>query len=324
MPLLIAPRQDDGDGGGPGPGPDQPGDVVHGTWTDPNGGVLDLSCHRVGHGVWMMPGATGLFAAPRAVTREALAAGGTYGRWSHVDERLVVLPVGIVAPSSEQLRELRRNVVRRFTATTPAAAPPRPGTLRYTYADGSWRELHAVYVEGLGGHDEGRYRRRYHLPVITLVCPDPWWYGPEEVAIAWRAETEARDYLDPYETVSPHARLGTREITVAGDAPASPVWQITGPATTVTAGLVTASDDGPSWSLAPVEAGEVIRIDTAAWTVTNQDGQNRISRLDWGGGSTLWQLPAGEVRVHVDMTGTSPTDPPSGVRLTYRPGWETQ
>src|SRR5690606_41912765 len=62
---------------------------------------------------------------------------------------------------------------------------PRPGRLRYTYGDGSWREIGAYYLEGLEGDDADAQGIFHRHAVISLVAPDPWFYSEGVRAAKW-------------------------------------------------------------------------------------------------------------------------------------------
>lgn len=320
MPLLVGRSSTPPNGGG---GPGSPDDIrtySGATWTSPSGTSIDLMAFEGTEGaVILHDGVSGLGASPRVVTRTGLAGGGSLARWSHAAERVITLPVLLYAQSTEALHQLRRRFTRAFTETTPPAGVPRTGTLRLTRPDSSWREVSAIYEEGLTWEDTGAYGIYEDVVVLTLVCPDPWWYGSEQPALEWRP-TITRDYLSPYETVSPSVTLGEQDIEVLGDAPVDPVWTLGGPMTSATAGTV----GGPEWTFGDVLSTETITIDISATppTITDQNGTNRIGDLVWPE-STLWSLPNGETTINVNLTGGQTAPIPSYIRMTYRPRWET-
>lgn len=304
----------------PSGGPDDIRSYVGASWLSPSGALIDLMAVGATEGaVILHDGVSGLGAAPRVVTRQPLSTGGSLARWSWADERTITLPVLLFSDTTEGLHNLRRTFTRAFLETAPASGVPTPGTLRMTRVDGSWREVSAIYTEGLAWEDTGFHGIYEDVVVLTLVCPDPWWYGPQQPAIEWRP-TVQRDYLNPYETVSPSVTLGEQTIEVLGDAPADPVWTLGGPMTSATAGIV----GGPEWTYGDVLSSETITLDTSSTppTVTDQSGANRIGDLDWPS-STLWQLPPGETLINVNLTGGQTAPVPSYIRMTYRPRLET-
>lgn len=314
MPLLVRTAQTPDD-----PAPPTPGGgthITHVMWTSPDGDELDLMRILDDPPILLRPGVDGFGAAPREVARQALASGGGFGRWSHAAERTITLPMALHHPDPDAFLQLRRRVTRAFTATTPPAGTPRPGRLRVTRSDGSWREIAAVYLDGLGWADADGIGATDDLPVVELVAPDPWWQSGEQFTLQFGIP-EPRNYLDPYETVSAGRGLGSQTVTIVGEIPAAPVWTIHGPAESVT---VRYADAGPGWTFGAVDEDETITIDVGAATVTDQDGTNRVGDLAWPT-SSLFRLPPGDTDLLLSMDGGEPGR--SAIVLTYRPRWET-
>lgn len=284
------------------------------TWISPSGRVLPMMAEPGQTGVRVRAGVEGFGLTPRSVTRQPLATGGSFYRWSHAEERLLVLPLTLEAEPGE-LYKLQREVYSVFAETAPTAGVPTPGTLRVTREDGSWREIHAVYLDGLQGTDEGSLGQQIAQPVLTLVAADPWWYGPNTVAAEFATIAEGRSYFNPYETVSSGRTLGDIELDIIGDAPVSPVWTVTGPAAVVN---VRYTAGNPQWQLAGLDAGEVITINVQDYTVTDQDGNNRLGELNWPT-SSLFTLAPGRNLLTITITGGEPDA--SKVLLEYRPRW---
>ena len=316
MPLLVKPTIEVPPGtGGPGDTPGDPARLINLAWTSPSGDMLPLMTE--GPGVHILAGIDGLGAAPRSLTFQPLATGGSLPRWSHVDQRLITLPLHIQALTNPALVALKRRVIRAFTATTPAAGVPVPGTLRVTRADGTWREIEAIYLDGLGGADETTLSPTIDRAVLQLVAPDPWFYGASSVAAEFTTTTILRNYLNPYETVSTGRTLGPVEVVVTSDVAVSPVWEITGPATSVT---VRYEPNGPGFTYGAIAAGRIITVDVENYTVTDETGANRIGGIGWPT-STLFRLNPGANNLTISITGG--VDGVSKVRLSYRPRWES-
>ena len=285
-------------------------------YTSPSGDVLSLSDDSDVAGIHTLTGIDGLGAAPRALTLQPLATGGAYARWSHAEPRMITLPLHLQADSNPELVALRRRLTLALLSTVPAAGVPTPGTLRVTRSDGTWREIGCLYSDGLGGADEGSLTPLVDRAVLQLICPDPWWYGENAVAADFAASLTARNYLNPYETVSTGRTLGTVQVDIVGDAAVSPVWTITGPATSVT---VRYQPSGPGWTYGAITAGRTVTIDTENYTVTDDTGASKIGSIAWPT-STLFHMSPGPSTLTVSIQGG--TTGVSGVRLSYRPRWE--
>lgn len=297
------------------PGPTPATRYISLRFTSPNGDSIGLSDPSDVAGIHTLTGIDGLGAAPRALTLQPLATGGAYARWSHAEPRLITLPLHMQAETNPDLVALRRRLTLALLATVPAAGVPKAGTLRVTRSDGTWREIGCLYSDGLGGADEGSLTPFVDRAVVQLICPDPWWYGESSVAADFSASLTARNYLNPYETVSTGRTLGTVSVDIEGDAAVSPVWTVTGPADSVTVRYAS----GPGWTFGAVAAGTTITVDTENYTVTDNTGASRIGNIAWPT-STLFQMPPGPNTLTVSIQGG--TTGVSSVRLSYRPRWE--
>jgi len=290
--------------------------AIGATWTAPDGTTLDLMDQGSETGIMIRgDGVAGFGAVPREVTRIPLPAGGSQVRWSRADERIITLPLMIYAPTPTEFLTLRRRVTRAFTQTTPSAGIPQPGTLRITRPDGTWREISGVYLSGLDWEDQALQGAVYDLLVIQLLC-EPWWRGDTVVELEF-GYAAPRDYLNPYETVSPDRTLGEASVTILGDVDALPIWTITGPATSVT---VRYPGLGPGWTFGQIDPGETITINVENSTVTDNTGANRIGNIAWPT-SRLFTLHPGRNNLLLSITGGA--DGQSSIRLSYRPRWET-
>jgi len=283
------------------------------SWTAPDGTVWDLTGPGFGVGVMTLHGVAGIGAAPRSVSRRAASTGGGSARWGHATEVLVTWPVQVYADGDPDLfADLWRRFRRAFTSTVPPAGVPRPGLLRITRGQ-SWRELSCIYLDGLAQEDDAGYGYDTNTAVLSLVAPDPWWYGETVVALEF-LHTAPRSYLDPYETVTPAYSQGVQDVVVEGDVDAMPVWTLRGPAPRFTVAI-----PGRSFSYGrEVPDGKHVTVDVAGPTVVDSDGADRIGELAWPE-SQLFPLPAGRVPVTITI-GEPATG--AGVGLAYRPRYE--
>lgn len=281
-------------------------------WTAPDGSVTNLNEWGRLH---LLTDVDGFGAAPRETTRADLATGGTWARWSHAAERLVTLPL-LIAPAADALAT-RRALTRAFLQTTPAAGAPRPGVLRVTRPDGTWRELSALYVDGLSWTEAEGSGVDWASAVVQLVAPDPWFYGPETIALAFSDTTSSRDYFHPYETVAGGRTLGSVTVSVDSDVNVDPVWTITGPAVSV---AVRYEPDGPGFTYGALAAGRVITVDVGAGTITDETGANQAAGIGWPT-SALFQLQPGDNALLLSIIGGQPGV--SGISLRFRPRYES-
>lgn len=281
-----------------------PAQRVTAQWFSPNGTVWDLTAPIGSYGVALLDGVAGLGAAPRQSIRHALATGGTYGRWSYADERIITLP--LIAPSA-----LYPAFARSITVTTPAAGRPSPGRLRVTNVDGTWREVKANYLGGLENVNDSSPDGR--PAVVQLFCPEPWFYGEASAALTFDY-VATRSYFSPYETVTPNNEVGTSDAYIDGDVAARPVWTLLGPGSLYT---VTAPSGSFTYQ-AGLAVGQSVVVDVEALTVVDNTGANVIGNLSWPG-SKLFTLPAGAITITVAISGAGSG---AGVHLSYRPCFE--
>lgn len=288
-------------------------DIVSTSWIAPDGTEFPFD----GNPLFRVQGATGLNAVPRTVTTQSLPTGGAFGRWSHAEPRAIALPIACVIDSgANDLMQYWRSFVRGVLATTPVAGAPVPGKLRIGRSDGTYREVSCVYQSGLEGDDSSAQELVYVTAALSLIAPDPWFYGPNVYALQWKSDV-TRSYLSPYETVSAGLQFGQSHLNVAGDVDALPVWTITGPCSSLTA----IRGDGAQWKLNTTLSSEQSRvIDVSVPTVTDGSGASKVGELDWPT-SSLWTLPPGDQTITLNVAGSGPG---TTISLQYRPRWETQ
>jgi len=282
-------------------------------WFGPDGSYVDLSANSAVSGASTLAGYLGTGAAPREAVVQRTPVGGI-PRWSSVPPRPVTWPVFLAGPNPPAFLAAWRGMVRSFTATRPPAGVPVAGKLRVTQSDGTFRELAMVYDDGLDPDRARGYGVTCLTAVIAGTAYDPWWYGPDTVGLIFGATT-ARSYLAPYETLTPTNTLGVQTVTVAGDVDASPVWSVTGPATSVRV----QRGSGQQWYYpAALLATDTLVVDTAAGTVT-KNGTSVIGTLDWSV-STPFTLPPGARTITLTIAGSTAA---SQVAMSYRPRYET-
>ena len=312
MPLLVRPTP-----AAPpvvGVPPQPPERLVDVRWVAPDGTVLPMMSD--GEGVHVLAGGEGFGAAPRILATRSLSRGGVVARWSHADARIITLPIHLQAETQGAFVELRRTLARAFLQTTPPAGVPQTGTMRVRRADGTSREVNAVYMDGLGWGDDSTAGPNIDRSVLQLLCPDPWWYGASQVALEFGINAGS-SYFVPYETVSPDRTVGSTVVNIVGDVAAMPVWVVTGPAESVT---VRYEPAGPGWTYGAIPAGVSVTIDTANNTVTDSTGANRIGNLAWGT-SRLFSMHPGPNDLVMSLRGG--INGQSSIRMTYRPRYET-
>ena len=262
--------------------------------------------HHASDDFVLMNQPTGLGWGPMNFSTTALAAGGSVLRHRRLAEADVMIPV-LVGGGFYSMRDGRRRLERVLSGEVE---------VRVTHPDGQSRSRFGYYRDGLEGVGE-EFLNGEKL-ALSLLCPDPWWYGVERVR-EWGLSTVIKPYWTSYPRlphypawVSSSTVLGEFEFTVSGDAPASPVWTVYGPGSDVL--IECGNGCGKRLSLEG-EITEPVTFDTANEDITSPSmdrGElwDRVS-LD----SEFFTLPPGTNKVRVSMVGAQGS---SRVVLTYR------
>ena len=214
--------------------------------------------------------------------------------------RAITLPV-MVANDSGSARAVHASMLKSFAAG---------GEFRYDSAS-SQRWLRKVVLESVDTNSSGIDYDHTGAEVfaVSLIALDPWWYGePELIEIDLDDEGTAWDAPIDWDADVPWDGGWAVEIEVPGDAPASPVWGLTGPLTTLT---VVSGEQAWRWKLARtnIQAGQ---IDTRPGNRGPRRGTDFDSfftapgYIDWtllDEASRLFTLPAGTSDLIVGPTG---------------------
>ena len=249
-----------------------------------------------------MYGSTGLGLAPVEIAANARLGGhGSILRGVRYGVRDVFIPLFAEGVDLPDL-----NVKR---AELYALLAPDLGPVDITVTDpatGAPRTIQGVLKDGLTGDFGNDYHGYWQKLGLTFECHDPWWHGPEkihtfQVGVGVKPFTSQTVPFFPVVITESSVR-GEVEVTVHGDGPVWPTWQIFGPGSD----LVLSKED------------RVFRVN------------GNIDRLvlDWGKGSMSpdrwkdvpaedqpWQLTPGTNRALVTLVGA---DRDSRVSLIYR------
>lgn len=275
-----------------------------------------ISLHGNGHDValsnWgggdfiLMNQPTGLGWGPVAVSTTSRAEGGSVLRHRRPVEADVMIPM-LAGRDFYSMRDGRRRLEEVLSDEVE---------VRVTHPDGQSRSRFGYYRDGLEGAGE-EFQNGEKL-ALSLLCPDPWWYGGERVR-EWSLSTVIKPYWTSYPRlphypawVSSSTVLGEFEFDVSGDADASPVWTVYPPGEDI---LIECGNGCGKRLFLEGEITEPITFDTAnedIYSPTMDRGElwERVS-LD----SDFFTLPPGENKVRVSMVGATG---PSKVVLSYR------
>lgn len=278
------------------------------TWQSPNGSEWNLT--DLTSDVFTPGGIVGLGGAPVTIVADALPTGGTIVRTVLPQPKTITLPLFVGDDDLLTFVGRWRSLVESFTCTTILG----PGQLVMTRGDGTSRMMTCWYAAGLEGDaDNGQPRATVAL---QLYCPDPYWYAVSstDVYFAYQAP---RNFLAPFLTVSSLQTLGQTTVHIDGSQPSFPLWQFTGPFTSVTC----SNGTGAFTITRTCVAGETWTVNTTPGQTAafSSDGTNLFPYLNFPAAS-LWQLNPGDNVLSLALAGDGPG---SSALLSYLPRSET-
>lgn len=276
---------------------------------DSPGGYRESASSLIG----LQFGRSGAFMPPVEPRLEPVAGypGARY-RGTAIKERDLDLPLYLREASPEALRQKLRQVMAWFNPLRGDGT----GRLRITAPDGIQREIVATYRGGLELEEsEDAHGVVWQAAVLVLTAPDPFWTDVADLTSSYvlTASGVAFFPIFPLRLEVANVFAGPT-VTNDGDAPAWPVWTITGPGTDP---ILENTTTGERLSVSGVtlSRGEVLTIDTRPGkkSVTLADGSNGWPKIS--ADSVLWGLRPGANALSLQM-GSATTD--SSIALAYR------
>lgn len=269
-----------------------------------------------GEGIQVTAGVTGL-GLPNISTQWLEGAGdGALFRGRRVLPRDIDLPLYLSAPNRQELQKLVSRLAKMLAG---------PCILRLVEDDGtSWyTEVRRV---GGGGYvyGEDTTGERDLMLVITLRAGDPFWTYSQPTRKVIENSGAGRGLLNGLTKLQLASSQAIGSITLenTGDAPAFPVWEVTGPGSNFRA---ISADGQEFWWTGTLAAGEKLIIDTRAGTVKDGTGANRYAEM--APAPKLWSIPPGTTTATVTLENTSagtiePTGDPIWRNLVTNPRGE--
>jgi hypothetical protein len=155
--------------------------------------------------------------------------------------------------------------------------------------------------------------------VVTFKSLDACWSDADPTTLTFQGvDSGAGVPPMPPVVLSPYAVLGDTIVNNTGNAPAYPVWKITGPGTPTLANTTLGRSFGLATAL--VE-GETVTIDTApdgtAYAI-DQTGADRWPDLVKSSPRDLWELVKGPNHLNLALSGSSAS---SRIELSYVRRW---
>lgn len=279
------------------------------TWYAPDGSVWPLTNHSLG---WFtLPQPEGLGAIPITIKADANPRGGNRVRNIRKESRVITWPILVWGLDHAEYVDRWRALMEAFCQTDEMG----PGILEIAEADGSARRILAYYQEGFD--DDLPYATDGHA-VLSLYCEKAEWQGFPTIKETRRYGGDPSDFFNPFPSVSSSQLLGDTTLVNPGKVKAWPIWTITGPATAITATLLTT---GESFTFDPSIIGETflegdtLTIETDPPRVRNQNGDVWTGAINWPG-AVLWGLPKGTHEVSFAVSGPDVT---TSIQLEFAP-----
>lgn len=267
---------------------------------------LPLSADVDDH-VWCVaPGIEGLdIPASELLQQRTVGMFGSYDAGIDVPAREIFLPLMVKA--SDMLDWFTK---RDFYNKITAPYADRPFRIWGHRPDGTARWIEGFRVGAAPTWDASTWVPRIMWQKFgqTYVCPDPWWRGEEQV-LQWQVPAEAPTFFPILPVrLAPSQIFGEENLVVVqGDIAPSPVWEITGPMTSIT---VTHIESGRSWTMvATLTAGQTAIVNTDPRGGMNEPRVQSPSGASWWSKIQqpydLWPIPIGRQTVTVEVDGAS-------------------
>lgn len=277
-------------------------------WVDADGEVFDLDTD----GARVLQGVDGRFMPPvELLEQEIPLQPGAILRNVKTKVREVTLPIVFTAPDEVELRQRIRAWAVRFD-------PNRgDGALRVRNADGYRRELPCRYSDGLSLTEDGDTAGpTFQKAVLVFRSHTVYWTDGEDHEATFTTEVDEPVPFFPFFPIRllPSELFKSVMVRNVGDAPAWPVWTITGPADSPL--LIRNDTTGKKIEInRALATAETVTIDTRprVKSVTDNTGANLYSLLTVD--SALFELAAGENIVLAALGGTTLD---TEVLLSYR------
>ncbi|WP_405056961.1 phage tail family protein [Kribbella sp. NBC_01505] len=154
------------------------------------------------------------------------------------------------------------------------------------------------------------------LTVITLRAGDPFWISNRMSSPVIKASGAGRGLLNGSLTalkVKSSQAFGSVLLTNNGDAPAYPLWEITGPGNSFKS--VSPSGEILQWN-GTLSSTEKLYIDSKTSRVYDATGANRFAEL--APAPRMWMVPPGISNAQVTLQGASAIEGQSMVRITWQ------
>ncbi|MEU0674466.1 phage tail family protein [Streptomyces sp. NPDC006172] len=257
--------------------------------------VIDLNeIETKGVGFQAKTGATGLGLPPVSVQwLEGAGDGATY-RATRVQTRTIDLAIEILANDRAELQAQLSRLALMLAGGCTLVLDEGGGI---TWSTEVHRTGGGEYTYGVDTIGE-----REFSTVLTLTAGDPYFTSSEQQIRYVGGNTTTTPFLSSLANVkvAPSQAIGQITLSNSGDAPAYPVWEVTGPGDT----FVATSPKGETlrWN-GSLTAGQKLIVDTRKGTVVDQSGANRYDLLDTA--PRFWTVQPGTSTAVASLSNTT-------------------
>lgn len=285
------------------------------SYRDPDGVLWPWS--DIGMGT-IVTGVTGIGSAATTAQILQMDSGDTLVQAVAPASRSIV--VGLYVFDDDQDKLLDRVDALADALAGERAGTPAPGTLILARPRGTARQIPVLCTSGPEQAEDDGTRdayKRWTQYGLTFLPLSAYWESADPITVTWQAPPGSAGVPPmPPVLLSSGATLGESELTNAGRAEAYGVWTLTGPGTPHVENVTL----GHAWDFAPLDAGEVITVDTRSGRVSAIDstGADRWADLVESSPRDLWPLAVGLNKLNVAMA--DPTED-SKITFTYWPRW---
>lgn len=257
--------------------------------------VLDLNgIVTNGVGYQALTGLSGIGLPPVSTQwLEGAGDGSTY-RATRVLSRDIDLPLDILGADRNQLKSLISRLVMVLAA---------PATLYVTEPDGTEWFTKVVRVGGgemtYGVNTIGENDAQI---IVTLRAADPYFSSTQVYQETMIGGTSTPPFAPNLLTmpVSANQTLGSLTVNNVGDAPAFPVWTVTGPGSNLQ--LISPTGETFRWT-GTLTAGQQLIVDTKTGSVTDGAGVNKYASVYTA--PRFWSIKPGVSTATVSLSGPS-------------------
>lgn len=268
-------------------------------WTSPDGTQVDLTDEAGGYDT-LAAGTRGLRSVEYELSTTKYA--GIDGETVQAVRAAANSPtLGIFVRANDEV-DFRAKARALVHMMRPKAGP---GTLTVRNEAGDERRLVCYCSGGMEGDEDpdSTLPGAWWRLVLRFFAPDPWWLGPERVVNFGLGAPTVFFPITPV-TLSASSVQGSFTVDLSdSDAPAYPLWTVTGPGTAL---VLTNQTTGKTITVnATLTSGQTMVIDTRPGyqSVRRGDGTNLMSSVT--SDPALWPLTESINQVTAVLTGAS-------------------